>query len=157
MELPTTRFGRLETLEIPEESGLDFPHRLPGFESHQSFAPIEDPRSLPFRWLQRLVDPHVTCMVIDPALVVDQYKVYFAGLDADYLELIGRNAAEVYCILAVLEDARSATINLKAPIIVNRLGRRGKQVILTDERFPLRHRLLRSCPRMESAGARCSS
>ena len=43
------RFGRLETLDIPEDMVLEFPHGLPGFESQKSFALIEESRYLPFR------------------------------------------------------------------------------------------------------------
>src|SRR5207302_4138093 len=144
MELQTNRFRHPEPLEIPEESVLEFPHGLPGFESQKSFALIEDPTYLPFRWFQSVGDPDIAFLVIDSALVVDQYKLDIAGLDVECLELIEGNDPEIFCILVVSEDVRYAAINLKAPIIVNRSRRRGKQVILTDERFPLRHSLLRS-------------
>jgi len=139
MELQTTRLGRLETLEIPEESVLEFPHGLPGFESHKSFALIEDRRYLPFRWLQSLGDPSVAFMVIDPVNVVGTYDVDVVELDVECLELVEGNDPDVLCIL-VMEDFRTATVNLKAPIVVNRSRQRGKQVILTDERYPLRFR-----------------
>lgn len=140
MELQTTRFGRLETLEIPEQMVLEFPHGLPGFESHKSFALIDEGRYLPFRWLQSLGDPYVAFMVIDPELVIGAYNVDVTELDVECLELIEGNDPEVLCILVMPEDVRSATINLKAPIVVNRSRQRGKQVILTDERYPLRYR-----------------
>ncbi len=140
MELKTTRFGRLETLEIPEESVLEFPHGLPGFESHKSFALIEDANYMPFRWLQSLGDPDVAFMVIDPALVVGTYDVDVVELDVECLELVEGNDPDVMCILVMPDDFRSATVNLKAPIVVNRPRQRGKQVILTDERYPLRFR-----------------
>jgi len=140
MELQTTRFGRLETLEIPEESVLEFPHGLPGFESQKSFALIEEERYLPFRWLQSLGDPSVSFTVISPELVIGQYEVDVADFDVECLELVEGNDPEVMCILVMPEDLRSATVNLKAPIVVNRPRQRGKQVILTDERYPLRYR-----------------
>jgi len=140
MELQTTRFGQLETLEIPAEMVLEFPHGLPGFESHKSFALIEDDHYLPFRWLQSLGDPTVAFTVISPELVVGQYEVDVADLDVECLELVEGNDPDVLCILVMPEDIRTATINLKAPIVVNRPRQRGKQVILTDERYPLRYR-----------------
>jgi len=139
LELQTTRFGRLETLDVPEEMVLEFPHGLPGFESQKSFALIEESRYLPFRWLQSLADPHVAFTVISPEAIVGTYDVHVADLDVDCLELEG-NDPDVMCILVMPEDLRSATVNLKAPIVVNRPRQRGKQVILTDERYPLRYR-----------------
>jgi len=140
MELQTTRFGQIETIEIPEEMVLEFPHGLPGFESQKSFALIEEARYLPFRWLQSIVDPYITFMVIQPELVVEQYDVDVVGFDVECLELVEGIDPDVFCILVMPEDVRSATVNLKAPIVVNRPRQRGKQVILTDERYPLRYR-----------------
>jgi flagellar assembly factor FliW len=45
----------------------------------------------------------------------------------------------VLSILVVPEDIRAMTANLQAPLILNPLKRIAKQVILTDERFPLRY------------------
>jgi flagellar assembly factor FliW len=140
MELQTTRFGRLETIDIPEELVLEFPHGLPGFESQKSFALIEETDYLPFRWLQSLADPYVAFMVIAPELVIGSYDVDVNDLDVECLELDEGNDPDVLCILVMPEDVRSATVNLKAPIVVNRSRQRGKQVILTDERYPLRYR-----------------
>jgi len=39
----------------------------------------------------------------------------------------------------VPEDVRAMTANLQAPLILNPVKRIAKQVILTDERFPLRY------------------
>jgi flagellar assembly factor FliW len=155
MELQTTRFGRLETLEVPEAGVLEFPHGLPGFESHKSFALIEDERYLPLRWLQSLGDPHVAFLVMDPTLVVGTYDVEIGALDVDCLELTEGNDPELLCILVIPEDFRSATINLKAPIVVNRPRQRGKQVILTDERYPLRFRAFNPGTPRESAARPC--
>jgi flagellar assembly factor FliW len=47
--------------------------------------------------------------------------------------------ARVLAILVVPEDVRAMTANLQAPLIVNPQKRLAKQVILTDERFPLRY------------------
>ena len=149
------RFGQLETLEIPEASVLEFPHGLPGFESHKSFALIEDERYLPFRWLQSLGDPSVAFIVVNPELVVGQYEIHVGDLDVECLELVEGNDPEVMCILVMPEDFRSATVNLKAPIVVNRPRQRGKQVILTDERYPLRFRAFNLIPGSRPAASPC--
>ena len=140
MELQTARFGQVETLELSEESVLELPHGLPGFESHKAFALIEDPKHLPFRWLQSLADPYVVFLIIDPRSVAGRYEIHLADLDVECLELVEGEDPEVFCIVVMPDDPRSATINLKAPVTVNRARRRAKQVILTDERYPLRYR-----------------
>ena len=44
----------------------------------------------------------------------------------------------IFSILVVPENVRAMTANLQAPVIMNPRKRIAKQVILTDERFPLR-------------------
>jgi flagellar assembly factor FliW len=141
MELQTTRFGHIEILDVSEESVLEFPHGLPGFESHKSFALLEELKYLPFRWLQSLVDPTVVFLVIDPRSILGQYEIHVDDLDVECLELLDGEDPGALCIVVMPEDPRSATINLKAPITINQSRRRAKQVILTSERYPLRYPL----------------
>ena len=61
-------------------------------------------------------------------------------------------------ILVVPEDVRAMTANMQAPIIINPLKRIAKQVILTDERFPLRYPVfgnLRAEPRAPERRRSC--
>ena len=41
--------------------------------------------------------------------------------------------------MVVPEDVRAMTANLQAPLVINERDRLAKQVILTDDRFPLRY------------------
>jgi flagellar assembly factor FliW len=62
-----------------------------------------------------------------------------ADPDVEMLGLDAAADARVLSILVVPEDVRAMTANLQAPLIVNPQKRIAKQVILTDERFPLRY------------------
>jgi len=153
MDVQTSRFGQIETIEVPDEAILEFPHGLPGFESQKSFALIEDAAYLPLLWLQALGDPSVQFVAIDPALILPDYRVDVTDLDVECLELNEDGAAELFCILVTQGDPRATTMNLKAPLVINRQARRGKQVILTDERYPLRYRAF-SAGRPEASAAK---
>ncbi len=138
-DIRTTRYGEMETITISENAVLHFPDGVPGFERHQRFALIEDTKLTPFHWLQSLHDPLVGFLVIESGLLVSDYVFDIADPDVAMLGLDAAADARVLSILVVPEDVRAMTANLQAPLIVNPHKRIAKQVILTDERFPLRY------------------
>ena len=139
LEIRTTRYGEMETIQISEDAVLAFPEGVPGFERHRRFALIEYPKLAPFCWLQSLHDPRVGFLVIEPGLLVADYEFDIADPDVELLGLSDPSEARVLSILVVPENVKAMTANLQAPLIVNPRKRIAKQVILTDERFPLRY------------------
>ena len=139
LEIRTTRYGEMETIQVSEDAVLAFPDGIPSFERHRRFALIEDAKLAPFCWLQSLHDPLVGFLVIEPGLLVSDYAFDISDPDTDLLGLDDPSEARVLSILVVPEDVRAMTANLQAPVIVNPQKRIAKQVILTDERFPLRY------------------
>lgn len=139
LEIRTTRYGEMETIHVSEDTVLAFPEGVPGFERHRRFALIEDGKLAPFGWLQSLHDPLVGFLVIEPGLLMPDYEFDISDPDAELLGLDDPSSARVLSILVVPEDVRAMTANLQAPLIVNQRKRIAKQVILTDERFPLRY------------------
>lgn len=139
LEIRTTRYGEMETVQVPESAVLAFPEGVPGFEQHRRFALIEDASLAPFCWLQSLHDPLVGFLVVEPGLLLADYAFDIADGDVALLGLDDASEARVLSILVVPDDIHAMTANLQAPLIVNPRKRIGKQVILTDERFPLRY------------------
>jgi len=143
LDVRTTRFGELETVAVAEEAVLTFPDGLPGFERQTTFALVEHERIEPFLWLQSLRDPSIGFLVIEPALLVDDYSFDLNDADAALLGLTDDAAPpRVLAVLVVPDDVRAMTANLQAPLVINEAGRIGKQVILTDEHFSMRHPVL---------------
>ena len=139
LEIRTTRYGEMETVLVSEDTILTFPEGVPGFERHRRFALLQDPKLAPFSWLQSLHDPLVGFLVIQPGLLVKDYEFDIADPDVELLGLSSPADASVLSILVVPEDVRAMTANLQAPLILNPKKRIAKQVILTDERFPMRY------------------
>ena len=78
-------------------------------------------------------------LVIEAGLLVRDYEFDISDPDVELLGLEDPSEATVLSILVVPEDVRAMTANLQAPLIMNPQRRIAKQVILTDERFPLRY------------------
>ncbi len=147
MDVRTTRFGDLETVSVSSEAVFTFAEGVPGFERHTSFALLDDDRISPFRCLQSLDDPDLGFLVLEPSRFVEEYGFDLCDEDAARLELdedpstsSGQAAPLVLTILVIPGgDVRAMTANLQAPVVLNPRRRLGKQVILAEERFPLRH------------------
>ncbi len=155
IEVTTTRFGQPETVQVPESSVMTFPDGLPGFDDVRTFALIEEEDHLPFRWLQPTEDSSIAFILIDPTLVDPTYhpRIDLSSSRTDQPQhqpspqssprgrgSYGRHECEltVLCIVAVRSE-NDITVNLRAPILIDRSRRVGKQEILTDDRYAIQH------------------
>lgn len=142
MKIQTSRFGEIS---IPEEKLIHLPDGILGFEQSHSYVLLEhDSEGTPFKWLQAADDPNLAFIVIDPNLVADNYSVQ---LDDEAARQIGCADAsgEDFAMMAIVnipkDEPIKMTVNLRAPILVHLSQRRGWQVILPDEAYPIRHRI----------------
>jgi len=131
-------------LEIPEEMVLTFKEGLPGFPQIHRFVILEREEIKPFQYLQALDDPPISLFLINPFLVDPSYE--FRLSDADMEDVNSKTSAElaVYAVATIPADPNQATVNLMAPIVVNGKARCGKQVILHESKYAVKHPLLGS-------------
>jgi flagellar assembly factor FliW len=54
----------------------------------------------------------------------------------------------VYAIVVIPEDVRKMTANLAAPVLINTMNNRGKQVTLEKGNYMIRHYILDELERM---------
>lgn len=141
MLIHTVNFG---SLEIPEDKIITFKEGLPGFPQIHRFAILELEELKPFQYLQALDDPPISLFVINPFLVDPSYE--FRLTDSDMEDVNSSNSKElaVYAVATIPEDPNAATLNLMAPIVINDKDRCGKQVILHESKYLVKHPLLSS-------------
>jgi len=142
MKINTTRFGEIE---LPDDKTISLPDGLLGFEHAHSYVLLEhDSEGTPFKWLQAADDPDVAFIVIDPGVVVEEYKIEF---DDETAKQIGTRevSAKDFAVMSIVniphEEPIKMTVNLRAPILVHLEKRLGWQVILPTEEYPIRHRI----------------
>ncbi len=137
-------------IEIPGDKILRFKEGLPGFPQHHRFAVLSFDDLKPFEYLQALDEPPVAFLVINPFLVLSGYKMNLSG--GDLADLASTDPAEltVYAVATVPEDPLKATVNLFAPIVINEKDRSGRQFLLHDSGYSVKHPLFR--PSEESGG-----
>lgn len=141
MLVQTVNFG---SLEIPENKVVTFKEGLPGFPQIRRFTVIEMEALKPFQYLQSLDEPPISLFIINPFLIDPSYE--FRLTDADMEDVNSTNSRElaVYVVATIPEDPNGATLNLMAPIVINDTDQRGKQVILHESKYSVKHPLFHS-------------
>jgi flagellar assembly factor FliW len=139
MLIHTVNFG---VLEVPEDKIITFKEGLPGFPQIHRFVVLELEELKPFQYLQALDDPPIALFIINPFIVDQTYE--FRLTDSDMEDVQSTNSSElaVYAVATIPDNPNDATLNLMAPIVINDKDRCGKQVILHESNYSVKHSLL---------------
>lgn len=129
-----------EILEINESDILHFEHGLPGFEEEKQFIllPIEDTE---LSMLQSIQTKNVAFITTDPFLFFKDYDFELNSIEQELLGIKEENDVYVQVIITVMEPYENSTANLQAPVIINTINNKCKQIVLTDNRYRTKHRL----------------
>lgn len=139
MRVKTSRFGEIE---VEESSVVNMPRGPIGFEGCTSFVMVEHRPDSDFRWLQSTEEPGLAFVVADPSKFFAEYEVEVSDADAEKLLLTSEKDASVMVILTVHANGQEITANLAAPVVVNLKEMIAMQIILQDNRYPIRHPLV---------------
>ncbi len=137
----TTRFG---TIRLRKDQVYHFENGLPGFENATRFALIPHCRvssvsGSPFVWLQCCDEPALALPLISPWLTDPEYAPKISGVALRELGItdIGRQAV-IYCVVTLPPgNPDHATVNLLAPVLLNRETKCGRQIICQTEIYSM--------------------
>jgi flagellar assembly factor FliW len=146
MLIQTSRFGRIE---VDEARIISFSEGLPGFPKHRRFALVQPSPDPVFLWMQCVDDPELAFVVCDPRSFVPDYRVPIRK--DEIAALAFADAADCHVLVIVNTVNGELTANLLGPIVVGAHSRRARQVVLSDKRYGIRHRLLSRCSRQPVA------
>ena len=136
MKVLTERFG---AIEVKEEEIITMVEPILGFPYAKRYVLLDHKEGSPFKWLQSLDDGGLAFVVINPKLVKPDYVVPLEEEEAKKLQIENPEDAEVYVMVVIPEDPRKMTVNLRAPVIINRRKRLAKQVIIPDDSYPIKY------------------
>ncbi len=138
MLIHTINFG---DLQVPEDKIVAFKEGIPGFPQIHRFTFLEFEDLKPFQYLQSLDDPPIALLIINPFMVDPGYKFQLAPLDMEDIHSSDPAGVAVFAVATVPANPEEATLNLMAPIVVNEAAGCGKQVILHDSGYSVKHPL----------------
>jgi flagellar assembly factor FliW len=115
----------------PPSNVVRLPLGLLGFEQIKEFALLADPAEKPFAWLRVADNNSLAFVVIDPFVVLPEYKPDIPQADVDFLGIKEPTDALLLGIVTI-HSHNHATMNLKGPVVINRHSHVGKQVIIAN-------------------------
>ena len=125
------------TAQPRAEDVVAFPDGLPGFESCHGFV-LASAGDRPVSVLQAVEPPHPSFLVIDPAVVMSGYRKILSRPDRLRLQAAADDAMLWLAVVTLGPDG-TASVNLRAPIVINPRTMIGFQVMPHQSLYPLRH------------------
>lgn len=142
MKCETKYWGQLD---YTEDSVIDFPAGIPGFEQEQRFILVEQQTLDPLVFLQSLATPALCFLALHVRVVCPDYKFRMSDEDLETLGLPGMRqppiGPELACLTLIHLEEKDITANLLAPIVIHIPARRGTQAILAGTDYSHQHRI----------------
>lgn len=140
MKIKTARFGEME---IKDDDMITFPDGILGFPNNKKYCLIDSGDDTLILWLQSIEDSNIAFPVLEPRVFKNDYIVKLSQQELTQLKLENINQSVVFNILTIPKDVSQMTANMKAPIVVNLNEQVGKQVILQENEYALKHTMFR--------------
>lgn len=135
----TARFG---AVDFDDLDILTLEDGLLGFPQCRRFIVICHKEGSRFRWLQSLDDPQLAFLVVDPGEFFADYAPEMDDAEAIRLALAEQTPRLVYTIVTIPRGQPEAmTVNLAGPIVINLETRSGKQIVVEDPAYGIKHPL----------------
>ena len=139
MRIQTKIFG---VIDIDEEKILHFTNGIIGFPDLKDFALMYDAEKgekSNIRWLQSLQEPAFAMPVLDPLAVKPDYN---PEVEDELLKPIGELNPDEMLVLVTLtlpKDITKMSVNLCAPIVIHTESRKACQIIVDNEKYPVKY------------------
>ena len=132
----TTRFGNVEVLE---EDIIFFSNGIPGFEEKREWFFLGEQKN-PIKWLQNFEDGSIALPVMAPQTVCPEYDAKIPEFELQCIKPENVEDLVLMSVVTIPSDARwNMSVNLRAPIVINRKLKLGCQVIAINEEYDVRH------------------
>lgn len=148
MKLVTTRFGEIAA---EADAVITFTQPIIGFQEYRRFLTMPGPPASGLTWLQSTDSGELAFLMMNPRDVVPDYTVPLSSHDLAELAVSDAGGLEIYTLLVVPADKKKIRTNLRAPILISRGQRLGKQAVLDRSDYPIQFYLAAA-----KAGARPS-
>jgi flagellar assembly factor FliW len=137
MRVQTKAYG---TIDVDPRQQIEFPYGILGFETLHQYV-LLDATQQPFYWLQSLDVPEIAFVLIDPKVFRPDYSPILSTEELESIEISGSDSDEclIFAIVTIPDDHKKMTANLQGPVVINRSVRRGRQCIVADPEWKIRH------------------
>lgn len=139
MIVDTQKFGQLD---VPDNKIITMEKPVLGFENVCRYCLVEVDEIKPFLWLQAVDEQSLTFLVVNPLAFFPDYRIEINSKELGDLKINRVESVETYVIVTVPEKTADMSVNLQGPILINTENGRGKQLVLVNSDYKVRHRLV---------------
>lgn len=136
MKIETRFFGEVE---IEEKSIITFEKGIPGLEHLQKFIILDLEDNQNIKCLQSLEEASICLLITTPWTYFKDYEIQLSDEEISELDLISEADASVYNVITVRGD--KITANLMAPVVINVINNKGRQIILSESKYSIRQEI----------------
>lgn len=143
MRIDTKYFG---TIDIGEEKIIHFDNGLLGFEDYKDYTilyDIDEEEKPFFSWLQSVDEKGLAFPVVNPLSVDENYN---PTVEDELLEPLGDITGEnmlVLLLATIPKDVKEASVNMRAPLVINSDNRKGMQIIVENKEYEIKHKIIK--------------
>lgn len=139
LTINTKYFGKIS---VKLEEVFTFENGIPGFSDEKKFVMLPFGEDNPFYIMQSVKTPMLAFVVTEPFLFFPSYDFKLDDSVVNQLQIESDQDVHVLTILTLGDSFVETTANLLAPVVLNVKKKLGKQVILSDDRYTTKHRLM---------------
>jgi flagellar assembly factor FliW len=119
---------------------VTFADGLPGFERTRHFVLVTSPAIAPFTIVQGTDADAPAFVAVDPHCVTRDFQTRLDAADLSRLKARG-DGPLLWLALVTARPQAVATVNLRAPLVINPASMRGIQVVPSDSVYAVDHPL----------------
>ena len=121
---------------------IHFAEGLIGFSDCKDFVLVDSDSMWPFRLLQSFDAPHISFLVVEAMMLIHGYCEVVPAREWETIGDTGATKSSAFVIVTIGSTPETSSGDLQAPLLVNFDKMIGKQIILTDAGFSVRHPLV---------------
>jgi flagellar assembly factor FliW len=126
-----------------EDQVIHFPAGLPGFESARRFIIMSVPEHQPFHWMECVDEGNnIRFAIINPLTFRPDYQPKIKKEELASLNIQETKELLLYVIVTLRTPLVESTANLMGPLFINIREKVGKQIIIENDAYSLRERII---------------
>ncbi|MEW6041524.1 MAG: flagellar assembly protein FliW [Elusimicrobiota bacterium] len=130
-------------LVFQKEDIIFFNNGIPGFDNYKRYVLASVEEQKPFEWLICVDNKDIRFVVINPLLFKSDYDPKIDKSQIEDLEIKGKDDLLIFVIVTLAKKILESTANLMGPLFINVKKKVGKQIIVDDERYCTRERIIK--------------
>lgn len=135
----TFETGRFGLLTVGDDEIIHIPQGILGFPDSTRFCLVDSGDETLILWLQSLDRAEIAFPMLEPKIFKPDYSARLSAAELRELKLENINQSAVFNVLTIGEDVTLMTANTKAPLVINLKHQIGKQVVLQENDYNIKH------------------